>query len=67
MFVNRVLRLVSQSPKLCHVGMLGAVMEALQTINLVWHLPFSGHSDFVLQLRCILSVLVVVGFVSLSL
>ena len=41
-------------------------MEALCTIDLVWHLLFSRHLDFVLQLHGILSVLVV-GYISLLL
>ena len=53
---NQVLNLVSQSPKWCHVGILEAAMEALEMIDLVWHLLLSGHSNFVLQLCGILLV-----------
>ena len=41
-------------------------MEALHTIDLVRHLPLSGHSDFILQLHGISSVLAV-GYISLLL
>ena len=43
-----------------------AVMEALYTIDLIRHLPLSRHSDLVLQLHGISSVLAV-GYISLLL
>ena len=41
-------------------------MEALYTIDLIRHLPLSGHSDLVLQSHGISSVLAV-GYISLLL
>ena len=41
-------------------------MEALYTIDLIRHLPLSGHSDLVLQLHGISSVLAV-GYINLLL
>ena len=38
-------------------------MEALYTIDLIRHLPLSGHSDLVLQLHGISSVLAV-GYIN---
>ena len=41
-------------------------METLYTIDLIRHLPLSGHSDFILKLHGISSALVV-GCISLML
>ena len=45
------LKSVSQHPKYCCVGLPGADIEALYTIDFLRHILLMGQSDFVLQLQ----------------